>query len=451
MRSSSLAFRLVASAALWCALVLSAGGWGLSVLFADAVENNFDARLGVLLEGLVAGSEIQDDNALDLRLQLGEPRFEQPLSGWYWQIEPAGPANDPEPLGRSASLWDQTLELELPPGQSSARVDALGPERQPLRLLVRAISLPGADRPFLYGVAGDRREISEQTARFNRLLAFWLGILFAGLLIAVFVQVRFGLEPLRRMGRALAAIRTGEKRRMEGEFASELQPLAHELNALLDHSEALVERARTHVGNLAHGLKTPLAVLTNEASRSDAPLAALTLRQVAIMRHQVEHHLARARTAATAGILGARTEVAPVLGDLARTLQRIHATRQVSIEARCPDGLAFRGARQDLEEMLGNLLDNACKWARSKVAVSAADEDGRIVVLVEDDGPGLPPEERARVLERGRRLDERVPGSGLGLAIVADVAEIYGGGIVLGRSALGGLLARLTLPAPASA
>ncbi len=450
MRPNSLAFRLVASAALWCALVLSAGGIGLSILLADTVERNFDARLGVLLEALVAGSELDEEGGLDLRLQLGEPRFEQPLSGWYWQVEPAGPGDHPEPLARSASLWDQALALDLPPGQPVARADVSGPEGQPLRLLVRAISLPGADRPFLYGVAGDRREISEQTGRFNRLLLFWLGVLLAGLLIAVFVQVRFGLEPLRRMGRALAAIRSGEKRRMEGEFARELQPLAKELNALLDHSEALVDRARTHVGNLAHGLKTPLAVLTNEASRSEAPLAALTLRQVGIMRHQVEHHLARARTAATAGILGARTDVAPVLADLARTLQRIYVARELTIEVRCPEGLAFRGARQDLEEMLGNLLDNACKWARSGVEVAAGDQDGQIVVRVEDDGPGLPPEERARVLERGRRLDERVPGSGLGLAIVADVAEIYGGSIVLEAAPTGGLRARLTLPAAAS-
>jgi len=444
MRRNSLAFRLVASAALWCALLLSAGGAALSELFADTVERNFDARLAVLLEGLVAGSELED-GTLALRSQLGEPRFAQPFSGWYWQIEETGDAG--EILERSPSLWDQALDVSLAPEKSRTTTDVTGPEGQTLRTLVRAITLPGSDAPLLYAVAGDRREIDVDLARFNRLLAFSLSALFLGLLIAVFLQVRFGLEPLRRIGRALAAIRSGRTRRLEGEFPDEIKPLATELNALLDHNEALVERARTHVGNLAHGLKTPIAVLTNEAGRAQGPLAELVLRQTTIMRHQVEHHLARARAAATAGVIGARTEVAPVLADLARTLRRIHAGRDIAIETACAPDLAFRGARQDLEEMLGNLLDNACKWAYAKVAVGVAEEHGRLVIEVEDDGPGLPPERRAEVLERGRRLDERVPGSGLGLAIVADLVELYGGEISLDEAPIGGLLARLSLPA----
>jgi signal transduction histidine kinase len=443
MRRNSLALRLVASAALWCALLLSAGGYALSALFADTIETNFDARLMVLLEGVVAGTEIDAGGALQLRPQLGEPRFDQPYSGWYWQIESRGEAR---PLARSASLWDQSLPLVLPEGKATAQHDAIGPQGRSLRLVIREIRLPGAEEPFLFVVAGDREEIAIQTVRFNRLLALSLGGLFLGLLLAILVQVRFGLEPLRRMRRSLAAIRAGRARRLEGEFAEEIRPLAVELNGLLDHSEALVERARTHVGNLAHGLKTPLAVLTNEIARHEGPFAEVVRRQVGIMRHQVEHHLARARTVATARLLGARTEVAPVLADLARTLARIHVDRGVGIACRCADGLAFHGARQDLEEMLGNLLDNACKWARGGVEVVAAAEGEHLIVIVDDDGPGLPPERRAEVLERGRRLDERVPGSGLGLAIVVDLAEIHGGALALDDSPLGGLRARLTLP-----
>jgi signal transduction histidine kinase len=441
MKRNSLAFRLVASAAIWCALLLSVGGYALSRLFADTVERNFDARLGVLLEGVVAGSDLAADGSLTLRPQLGEPRFEQPLSGWYWQIDDGGP------LQRSASLWDQVLPVPPLADGQGVTIDGMGPQNEPLRLLARAISLPGRELPFVYTIAGDRREIDAETARFNRLLILGLGTLLAGVVAAVLIQVRFGLEPLRRIRRALAAIRVGEAKRLEGGYPEEIRPLADELNALLDHNEAVVERARTHVGNLAHGLKTPLAVLTNEASRSQGGLASLTLRQTALMREQVDHHLSRARAMATASVIGARCDVAPVLTDLRRTLARIYATRQLAIEIACPAEAAFRGARQDLEEMLGNLLDNACKWARDQVTATTTTIGERLVVVVEDDGPGLPPERRSEVMERGRRLDERMPGSGLGLSIVVDIAELYGGKLCLDEAAAGGLRARLELPA----
>jgi signal transduction histidine kinase len=442
MKRNSLAFRLVASAAIWCALLLSFGGYALSRLFTDTVERNFDARLRVLLEGVVAGSDLAQDGALALRPQLGEPRFEQPLSGWYWQI-----SDTDGPLRRSASLWDETLPAIPAPGRLGTKLDLIGPRGEPLRVLSRAIGLPGREEPFVYTVAGDRREIEAETEGFNRLLMLGLGTLLLGVLAAVLIQVRFGLEPLRRIRRGLADVRIGRAKRLAGDYPEEIRPLADELNALLDHNEAVVERARTHVGNLAHGLKTPIAVLTNEASRSRGSLATLTLRQTALMRQQVDHHLSRARAMATASVIGSRCDVAPVLSDLQRTLARIYASRELAIEVACPPELAFRGARQDLEEMLGNLLDNACKWASGRVVASAAGVDERLMVVVEDDGPGLPPERRSEVMQRGRRLDERVPGSGLGLSIVVDIAELYGGALSLHEAASGGLRARLELPA----
>ena len=442
MRRNSLAFRLVASAGLWCALVLSSAGYLLSAVFGDTVERNFDSRLGVILEGLVAGSEIDPEGRLQLRLQLGEPRFAQPLSGWYWQVNRAG-----QVLDRSPSLWDETLPVALPAGRLSALEDIAGPAGEPLRLLVRAISLPDTATPLLYAVAGDRAEILAERQRFNRLLALALAVLFGGLLGALLLQVRVALEPVRRIETALAAIRGGLTRRLEGRFPAELEPLAAELNALIAYGEALIERARTHVGNLAHGLKTPLAVLANEATRREGPRAELIDRQVAQMRKLVDHHLARAQAVATGSILGARTEVLPVLEDLRRTLPRIYAERDLAITVACPEGLAFRGARQDLEEMLGNLLDNACKWAAHAVHAEARREGGRLRVTIDDDGAGLSAQERADVLGRGRRLDERMPGSGLGLAIVADIALLYGGTLTLERAASGGLSARLDLPA----
>jgi signal transduction histidine kinase len=442
MKRNSLAFRLVASAAIWCALLLSVGGFALSRLFADTVERNFDARLRVLLEGVVAGSDLAGDGTLVLRPQLGEPRFEQPLSGWYWQI---GDADGP--LRRSASLWDEALPALPATGAQGTTLDLVGPRGEPLRVLSRAIGLPGREQPFVYTVAGDRREIDAETEGFNRLLVLGLGTLLLGVVAAVLIQVRFGLEPLRRIRRGLADIRIGQAKRLAGDYPEEIRPLADELNALLDHNEAVVERARTHVGNLAHGLKTPIAVLTNEASRSRGSLATLTLRQTALMRQQVDHHLSRARALATASVIGSRCDVAPVLADLQRTVARIYASRELAIEVASPPGVAFRGARQDLEEMLGNLLDNACKWARGRVVASAEAVDERLMVVVEDDGPGLPPERRSEVMQRGRRLDERMPGSGLGLSIVVDIAELYGGALSLHEAASGGLRARLELPA----
>ncbi len=443
MRRTSLAFHLIASAAVWCALVLSAAGFLLSALVGNTVESNFDARLAVLLEGLVAGAELRPEGKLELRPQLGEPRFTQPLSGWYWQIgDPA------RPLDRSTSLWDQSLPVPAGAGSEPWTGDVRGPDGQALRLLVRPITLADAKAPLWFAVAGDRAEISAQKRRFDRLLVLALGALFLGLLGALLLQVRIALAPLRRIEAALAAIRAGRARRLEGRLPAELQPIAQELNALLDHGEALIERARTHVGNLAHGLKTPLAVLHNEAERADGALAALVGREVGEMRRLVDHHLARARAIATGQVLGARTEVLPVLRDLARTLERIHLDQTLAIELACPQGLAFRGARQDLEEMLGNLLDNACKWARHRVRVEAEPAAGRLLVTIEDDGPGLPAGRRTEVIERGRRLDEQVPGTGLGLAIVADIALLYGGRLALETAALGGLRARLELPAP---
>lgn len=440
MLIKSLASRLVVSAAIWCALLLSASGFALSALFGDAVRNSFDARLAVLLEGVIAGTERRDDGRLDLKLQLGEPRFDQPFSGWYWQID-----DGEEVVRRSSSLWVQSLALPRPDGELVA-AEVPGPSDQRLRVLIRPIVLPGRNEPYWYAVAGDESELRDPKDRFDRLLALALGILFAGVIAAVLIQVRFGLQPLSRIQRALSSIRSGESRRLEGDYPTEIQPLARELNALIDHSETLIERAQTHVGNLAHGLKTPLSVLANEARRSETPFGKLVDRQTSLMRDQVDHHLARARAAATSNILGARSDVLPVIKDLKRALMRIYAERQIEIDVDCLEDVTFRGARHDLEEMLGNLMDNACKWASSRVRVSCSREQDSLSIVIEDDGDGLLEEQRAEVLKRGRRLDESVPGTGLGLSIVADLASLYNGRFDLGEADLGGLQARLSLP-----
>jgi len=336
---------------------------------------------------------------------------------------------------------------------------ATGPKQQRLRYVERIVSLPASDetaegqtcqagKSFLFAVAGDLADVEDEVATFDTTL-FWSVIgLGAGLIGAMVVQVRLGLAPLRQVSQSLAAIREGRADHLEGQFPAEIQPLADELNALVAHNAEVVARARTHVANLAHFLKTPLSVIANEIQGTQGSMAETVARQVHVMRRQVDHYLARARTVASAKVIGARTEVAPMINDLTRALSKIYVPRGIRIERQCADGLMFRGDRSDLEEMVGNLLDNACKWAEGEVNVAiSAGRAGRLVIVVADDGPGLTEDEMARVLKRGERLDESKPGSGLGLGIVKEIAELYGGTLALGRSQLGGLSATLDLPA----
>ena len=319
-----------------------------------------------------------------------------------------------------------------------------------LRAIAQVFTLPGSTRQYSVLVAGNYDELSAEVQSFNRALISSLVLLALGLALAVFVQVRFGLRPLRAMQAKLLAIRQGEVTELKGEYPAELRPVADELNLLIQSNAEIVERARTQVGNLAHALKTPLSVLTNEAAGQETPLAAKVTEQTGLMRDQVSLYLDRARRAARAQGLGAVTEVKPVLEALARTLERINRDKAVTVTVDCAEALKFRGERQDLEEMVGNLMDNACKWAAARVTVSARPAPsaaGRslLVIAVEDDGPGLPPELRSQALKRGQRLDETKPGSGLGLAIVRETAAMYNGDVQLDEASLGGLRASLTL------
>jgi signal transduction histidine kinase len=271
------------------------------------------------------------------------------------------------------------------------------------------------------------------------------------LVLTTIFQVRFGLAPLKRISESIADIRSGRAERLEGEFPVEIAPLARETNALIDANREIVERARTHVGNLAHAIKTPLSVIVNEASaRGVDPFAAKVLEQADIMRDQVAHHLERARIAARLTVIGTVTEVAPAIEALRRTMEKIHRDRDIAIGVKADAQAKFRGERQDLEEMIGNLIDNACKWAAGRIEISAdtvrENERAWLRILIDDDGPGLPDDARAEVLKRGLRLDETKPGSGLGLSIVRDLAALYRGTLTLERSPLGGLRAVLELP-----
>jgi signal transduction histidine kinase len=460
-RASSLATRLFVSATAWVVVILLITGIVLSSVYRAASERAFDRRLNLYLRTLVADVATPDEPPDKQMQSLGEPLFELPLSGWYWQV--ARTDGDKPDLRSSRSLWDKKLpKLEEQGNELTAagiRIGYVdGPEGQTLRMVERPVDL-GADGKYLVMVAGDASEIFEETRAFDYYLGGTFAALSIVLVLTTIFQVRFGLAPLKRISDSIADIRSGRAERLEGEFPVEIAPLARETNALIDANREIVERARTHVGNLAHAIKTPLSVIVNEASaRSGDAFAEKVLEQTGVMRDQVAHHLERARIAARLTIIGTVTEVAPAIEALRRTMEKIHRDRGIVIELEADATAKFRGERQDIEEMVGNLVDNACKWAESRVFIEvlveraggstrAGGESGPLLrIIVDDDGRGLSPDERATVSRRGARLDESKPGSGLGLSIVVDLAALYGGSLTLGTAPIGGLRAELVLP-----
>jgi signal transduction histidine kinase len=440
LKRRSLAFRLAVGSAIWIGAGLAVGGGVLAALYTDYVERNFDDRLLVFSDSLIASAETMDGRFVLSRPPEGPP-FELPYSGWYWQVE-----GERGERFLSRSLWD--FSLKLPPVNSEARraYEATGPGGQELRVLERTLAVADAAGRFRFVVAADLGQLEADVRPFQLTLAISLAALWLGLVAAAVLQIRIGLRPLDRLRVALAAVRSGRSVRLEGEFPSEVRPLAEEFNAYLEHVSTVVERARTHVGNLAHALKTPLSVLRNEADGASGPLAQSVLRQTDAMGRRIDHHLVRARTVGSGSLLGARSDVEPVLEDLRRTMLRVHAARHLDVGVDSEPGLVFRGDRQDLKEVVGNLFDNACKWARTSISIVAAREQDRVTISVEDDGPGLPPERGNLAPGRGERLDESVPGSGLGLSIVREVVGLYRGEMELGRSELGGLKVRVVLP-----
>lgn len=448
----SLAARLVAGAAIWSAVVLLLAGVGLSGLYRDSVERQLDRELIVVIDAL--GAEIATDSVgARLGAEPNDPRYFQTFSGRYWQISEAG-----RPILRARSLWD--FEFVWPPSAADPLktpgavvfADTPGPDGQRLRAASVALVAPQRAAPLVFTAAADRKTMDAEIDRFTATLALALVALAAGLVVAVVLQVRVGLAPLEALSRDVAEVRRGARERLGGDYPREVAPLTQELDKLLEHNREIVERARTHVGNLAHALKTPISVLMNEARSEDGPLAGLVRRQTESMSRNVEHYLRRAQAAARAEAVGVKASVMPVITDIARTLERLHGgAKDLDLEVEAAPGaerLAFRGERQDFEEMGGNLMDNACKYGAGVVRVRLASApEGRLSLVVEDDGPGLPPERIEEALKRGGRLDETAPGQGLGLSIVAELARLYGGALDLGRSELGGLRAELTLPA----
>jgi signal transduction histidine kinase len=448
MRRNSLSLRLAAIAGIGSAVALLVAGLVFITLFRQSVERNFDARLNVILQTLVGATITEEGIDAASAAPIGEPRFALPQSGWYWQIRDI---TGGEVLADSDSLFGDRLALaDFPPADGAIRIAILtGPGGRNLRGLERRISLPSGP-PLAVLVAGDADAMAAEITRFRFVVFSTLAIFAAILAFGMAGLVRFGLRPLREVRDALKRVEEGEKASLEGEYPEEITPLVKDLNTLLRSNREIVERSRTHVGNLAHALKTPIAVLMNEAKGED-PLAIKMRDQAAIMQDQIRHHLDRARMAAQTNVIGAVTPAAPVIEGILRVMRKVHDGRGITIEQDVAPALRFRGEKQDLEEIVGNLVDNACKWARSRVVIKAQPDSAlgepRLHLTIDDDGPGLPGESRQRALHRGARLDESKPGSGLGLSIVFELVELYGGTIALEDAPAGGLSAQIFLPA----
>ncbi len=452
MTGGSLVGRLIWLAAGWSVALLILTGAGLSIVFQRSATSEFNQGLSEDIDTLFSGSGVTQGQLYAPAIT--DARAVRAYSGKYWELAELRDDGRLHPAGdqRSRSLFDQ--EIASPPDMAKRLAAAhgkllfyetTGPLKQKLRVAVRETHIDGYPKPVIFMVAQDHAHIDQDVRGFMLITAAALFLLGVGLIAAVFVQVRVGLDPLFGMGREIAAVREGERSRLSENHPSEIAPLAHELNALLDHNQEVVERQRTHVGNLAHALKTPISVMLAEARSTPGPLADMVERQAAAMQGQVEYHLRRARAAARSAATGERSSVAEVLDELARMLERVFPDGDIEWDA--DEDLFFLGERQDLQEMAGNLIENACKWRRRRVTARAAlSAPGRLRLTVEDDGPGLPTEARVTALKRGQRLDENTPGSGLGLSIVSELATAYGGALTLGDSRLGGLRIDLDLP-----
>lgn len=440
--TGSLARRMIAIAALWISVLLIGGGFALNRVLTDAITRNFDSSLEYVLIAMIRSSEIGPDGEVRLVEPLGDQRFLEPYSGLYWQIS----GGEQEPY-RSRSLWERTLRAPSPHIDNQIHTyDSNQFPDEELRVLERNVILPGSKTNWRFQIAQSREALDTQNRAVRATLIPSLALLGLGLIILAALQTFYGLWPLRHIRRAIAAMRGGQNRRVDAPLPLEVQPMVDELNALLAHNEKQAEEARLHAGNLAHALKTPLTVLVNSATSSTSELADTVRREAATMQRQVEHHLARARAVGRRGAAQARAVVWDSVGSVSRAVAALYPNAR--LDAAGDKQLIVRVERQDLDELVGNLLENAAKYGGGSVFVTIQRDGNMAEILVEDDGPGISTDDRVRVIDRGVRLDSGKPGTGLGLAIVRDVAEIYGGSVTLEESEdLGGLMVRLRLPA----
>ena len=440
--TGSLGRRMIGVAAAWILLLLVGGGVALDRVLAQAITQSFDDSLEYQLVALIRSAQIEPDGDVGLLEELSEQRFFEPYSGLYWQI--SGTGADPE---ASRSLWDRTLDTGPAHSDEAVHLRDSGQfAEEPLRVAERDVLLPGSPVIWRFQVAQTRKALNEQLGAVRKTLVRSFAILALGLIVMASLQAIYGLWPLRRIRTGIAALRNGDRSLLDAPMPVEVRPMVDELRGLIDHNEKQAEEARTHAGNLAHALKTPLTVIMNAATADADDLAELVVRESATMRRQVDHHLARARAVGRRGQTQLRADAWQSVEAVERAVTRLYP--HVRLDADGPRDIMVRIERQDLDEILGNLMENAAKYGGGSVFVTISRVADSVSFLIEDDGLGIAEAHRENIFDRGARLDTGKPGTGLGLAIVRDVVEIYGGSVSLEESEdLGGLAVRLTLPA----
>lgn len=439
--TGSLSRRMIGMAAAWIIVLLIGGGLALDRVLSNSVSVNFDDQLEYVLTAMIASAEIGPDGEIRLNRPLGDQRFLEPNSGLYYQI--SGSGAEPWP---SRSLWDRDLKVVPVPKDTTVHFRDSGEfKNEPLRIAERSIILPDSDTRWTFMVAQNRDSLDAQIQELRSVLVTSFLLLALGLIILAALQTFYGLWPLRAVRHSIAEMRSGRQNRITQSLPDEVMPMVRELNGLLDHNEKQAEEARRHAGNLAHALKTPLTVIMNSATAKAPDLDEAVIREATTMRRQVDHHLARARAVGRRGHSHSRAQVWDSLESVERAVSRLYS--HVRLDMAGDKILSARVERQDLDEMLGNLIENAAKYGGGSVFVTVEDAGEFVEMLIEDDGAGIPESERVQIFDRGARLDTGKPGTGLGLAIVRDVAEIYEGRVSLEESEdLGGLLVRLALP-----
>ncbi|MET0676534.1 MAG: HAMP domain-containing sensor histidine kinase [Bradyrhizobium sp.] len=467
-RHASLSRRLLLAAMAFIAVALVVAAVAVGFALHRFVQGQIDQRLDSQVTFLSSMLRAGDDGRLSLTGNADGPPFERRRRGWYWQV--MGPRN----ALRSQSLDGADLDVpdaseimarppppptrgDRPPkdgrpkdGQKDGQKDrprpgdGRGPDDEQLHYRIQQVTVSGT--PATIVVSAPRGAVWGPLREAMTTLAISLGVLGTALVLAIMLQVRLGLRPLERLRQSVADVRAGRSERVPARQPLEVQPLVSELNGLLDQNAANLERARRHVANLAHGLKTPLATLALSLSNPDVTRADQLVPMVDQMERRIRHHLGRARAAVLSGPVRTRTVIAPRIRDLGDVLTKVHAERNIALTVTISDDVVLACEPQDFDEMAGNLMENAFKWASRRVDIRAMPDSTMVRLIIEDDGSGLRPEEIEKVLRPGERLDESAPGFGFGLSITRELAELYGGSIAFGASDLGGLRVSLSLP-----